>query len=165
MKECKICKMFKDDYKFRNGINKKTSAYLSVKTCRECRNEKDRDFRKNNPEIQKKRDRKSYQNQQVKKVQYARDYRVKYPDRTRKTNWKCKYGITPEDFYAKLKEQNNKCAICERDADEYTRIFSVDHNHKTGVNRGLVCDPCNYGLGFYEKHKEKYIKYLEKYPH
>jgi len=72
-------------------------------------------------------------------------------------------------FYAELTDydktlniQNNKCAICERDMNEYGKIFCVDHNHTTGKVRGLLCDTCNYGLGFYEKHKNKYIDYLKK---
>jgi hypothetical protein len=97
------------------------------------------------------------------RVEYAREYRVKYPERTRATNWKSKYGITPEQFYDKLEKQNNKCAICCRDMSDYGNIFSVDHNHTTGAIRGLLCDPCNYGLGFYEKHKDKYIEYLKNY--
>lgn len=152
---CKVCGEPKDIDCFKNGKSGKT-----VKTCRSCRNEINRNYRQENNDAQKAYDKERYQAQKVRRVKYAREYRKKYPERTRATNWKVKYGITPEEFYAKLNEQNNCCAICHRDMDEYGKIFCVDHNHDTGEIRGLLCDPCNYGLGFYEKHKNEYEKYL-----
>ena len=154
MKDCKVCKKEKENVEFLNGINQ------TVKTCRECRRKIARDKRQLNLNEQRIKDRENYQKTKEHRVNYAREYRKKYPDRTRATNWKVKYGITSDQFYSKLKNQNNKCAICERDMDVYGKIFCVDHNHNTGEVRGLLCDPCNYGLGFYEKHKDKYFKYL-----
>ena len=113
--------------------------------------------------VQKEKDRVLYQKNKEHRVKYAREYRVKYPERTRATNLKQKYGITQNDYDKTLSNQNNKCAICERDMNEYGKIFCVDHNHTTGKVRGLLCDPCNYGLGFYEKYKDKYIDYLKKH--
>jgi hypothetical protein len=134
-----------------------------MSACKLCSCNIQKQKRKNNIEIQRKKDNQYYQKTKDKRVKYAREYRKKYPERTRATNWKVKYGISPEEFYEKLKEQNNCCAICKRDMNEYGKIFCVDHNHETGQIRGLLCDPCNYGLGFYEKHKQKYIEYLQKF--
>lgn len=54
------------------------------------------------------------------------------------------YGL---DDYDALKEfQGGVCAICRR-ATGATRRLSVDHNHKTGTVRGLLCRPCNDMLG------------------
>ena len=41
------------------------------------------------------------------------------------------------------------------------KLPQVDHDHKTGEYRGLLCVPCNNGLGVYELHKERFEKYLE----
>lgn len=117
-----------------------------------------------NNEEQRKIDRKNYQKRKKEILDYNRKYRKKYPEKARAINWKSKYGITSEQFYEKLKLQENKCAICDIDMNEYGKIFGVDHDHKTGVVRGLLCRPCNYGLGYYEKHKDQYIDYLIKYP-
>ena len=43
--------------------------------------------------------------------------------------------------------QGGLCAICRR-ASGKTRRLSVDHDHKTGLVRGLVCRPCNDFLGW-----------------
>ena len=75
-----------------------------------------------------------------------------------------KYGITPEQYEVMLKEQKDKCKICERMFDEETTVPHVDHCHSTGKVRGLVCRSCNTGLGFFEDNTEwlkKAITYLE----
>lgn len=57
-----------------------------------------------------------------------------------------KYGITGEQYLALYKFQGGKCAICRR-ATGRTRRLSVDHDHKTGKVRGLLCRACNNMLG------------------
>lgn len=69
------------------------------------------------------------------------------PQRARKDNsLRYHYGITIDDFDALLKSQNGLCAICE------CRLTSphVDHCHKSGQVRGLLCSPCNKGLGHFK---------------
>jgi hypothetical protein len=61
------------------------------------------------------------------------------------------YGITEEELKALLSYQGLKCAICKRyltqmSKKKKTRVFSVDHNHKTGRVRGLLCFVCNRTL-------------------
>ena len=160
MKQCSICREKKElnEFPFQN---KKLNKIMSA--CKVCKSIIQKDKRKKLGEIQKEKDRILYQKNKEHRVNYAREYRVKYPERTRATNLKQKYGITQNDYDKTLNIQNNKCAICERDMNEYGKIFCVDHNHTTGKVRGLLCDPCNYGLGFYEKHKDKYIEYLKKH--
>jgi hypothetical protein len=55
-----------------------------------------------------------------------------------------KYGITLEDFTELYSKQNGCCAICK---NKLTKPH-VDHNHETGKVRGLLCKPCNQGIGF-----------------
>lgn len=159
-KICSKCKQSKDEEEFpyqNKDLNKRTSA------CRICKSLIQKKLRIDNLELIRKKDRENYNKNRDQYLRRTREYRKRYPDRTRRTHLKVKYGITPEIFEEKLLEQNHKCAICSRDMKEYGKIFCVDHNHTTGKIRGLVCDPCNYGLGFYEKHKDKYIEYLKKY--
>jgi hypothetical protein len=52
------------------------------------------------------------------------------------------YGLTVEAYQLLLREQAGACAICGRTAN-----LTVDHDHRTGQVRGLLCDPCNRGVG------------------
>ena len=56
------------------------------------------------------------------------------------------YGLTVEDYGRMVVEQNGLCAICKQPERQRTRL-SVDHDHKTGVVRGLLCHRCNRTLG------------------
>ena len=60
------------------------------------------------------------------------------------------YGITIEDYNNMFAAQQGKCAICGRHQSEFDRIFVVDHDHTTGVVRGLLCSRCNNGLGMFQ---------------
>lgn len=53
------------------------------------------------------------------------------------------YGLTQEQYDVKLAAQDNRCAICLRHKDEFKRRLAVDHNHITGLIRGLLCLTCN----------------------
>jgi hypothetical protein len=58
------------------------------------------------------------------------------------------YGVTPEQYETLMMTQGNACAICR--STEWKGKGNrphVDHNHKTGAVRGLLCGPCNTGLG------------------
>lgn len=47
-------------------------------------------------------------------------------------------------------KQDGRCAICERPEKELNRILCLDHCHKTGHIRGLLCNKCNWMLGYAE---------------
>lgn len=55
-----------------------------------------------------------------------------------------KYGLTAESFNDLCKLQNNACAICQTPKRECRdEMLQVDHSHKTGAVRGLLCEHCN----------------------
>lgn len=54
------------------------------------------------------------------------------------------YGITGDDYEALLKRQGGKCAICR--ARPKSKRLAVDHDHKSGAVRGLLCSRCNHDL-------------------
>jgi hypothetical protein len=58
------------------------------------------------------------------------------------TNRKHRYGISQDRYEEILGSQNGVCAICKG-----LEPLVVDHNHATGVVRGLLCHACNRGLG------------------
>lgn len=75
-----------------------------------------------------------------------------------------KYGITADDYMKMLEEQDYRCAICGRSPKN--RRLNIDHCHKRGHVRGLLCFSCNYGLGFFfDKIAsfEKAVEYLKRF--
>jgi hypothetical protein len=56
------------------------------------------------------------------------------------------YGLAEGDYDRLLEAQGGVCYICRR-ATGRTRRLSVDHDHRTGAVRGLLCRPCNDLLG------------------
>lgn len=57
------------------------------------------------------------------------------------------YGITLEDYNKMFQNQNGLCIGCYRHQSQLKKAFAVDHDHKTGKIRGLLCDDCNQFLG------------------
>ena len=55
-----------------------------------------------------------------------------------------RYGLSKEEYYSLLENQNGVCAICFK--KDKIRL-AVDHNHNTGKVRGLLCSNCNRGIG------------------
>lgn len=75
------------------------------------------------------------------------DHRQTYDSRARQdTALRSKYGMTVEQYEALLHEQGGRCAICGADSGGL-RAHAVDHCHATGQVRGLLCSPCNRGMG------------------
>lgn len=73
-----------------------------------------------------------------------------------------RYGITPADYELLYSEQKGKCAICK--LPELDKSLHVDHDHGTGLVRGLLCAACNKGLGFFKdriESLEEAIEYLK----
>lgn len=82
---------------------------------------------------------------------------------------KREYGVTPEWFETKLKEQGGCCALCHLTFNTESgqkRNLCVDHDHGTNEPRGILCRRCNSSLERAEKIPgwiEKAIAYLKLY--
>lgn len=61
-----------------------------------------------------------------------------------------KYGLTEDRYQEMVSVQDGVCAICRRPNNHPKRRLYIDHNHETGVVRGLLCQKCNTGLGMFE---------------
>lgn len=73
-----------------------------------------------------------------------------------------KMGVTEEWFDETLKSQKGKCAICDKQFDKI--IPQIDHCHKTGKLRGILCFSCNTGLGHFSKWQDNgFIDIFTKY--
>lgn len=85
---------------------------------------------------------------------YYRAWNKANPNARRKTRLRDEYGITHEQYEEMRAAQGNRCAICgneERTMDNQRRglrrQLAVDHDHKTGKVRELLCGHCNVMLG------------------
>lgn len=57
------------------------------------------------------------------------------------------YGISLNGFMALLESQHGMCAICAREIGDGGNELHVDHDHKSGRVRGILCGRCNRGIG------------------
>lgn len=102
---------------------------------------------------------------------WRREYKKRHPtvynERAlhlkRRSNYKLLYGITIEDYERMYFEQGGVCAICGNPPPPTKHLF-IDHDHKTGKVRGLLCRGCNAGLAFIENvgFLEQGINYLKE---
>lgn len=83
---------------------------------------------------------------------------------TRRSYQLRKYGITPEQYDGMFEAQGGKCALCDTDEPGGNSWrFNVDHDHRTGVVRKLLCNSCNLRLGSVENVEwmSRALTYLE----
>lgn len=71
----------------------------------------------------------------------------KYYEVNRNKHLKQTFGITLADYRAMFEKQGGNCAICGTHQSFLSRSLAVDHDHKTGKLRQLLCTNCNMILG------------------
>lgn len=70
------------------------------------------------------------------------------------TKLKARFGITLDQYNRLVAEQENKCWICGSHHSWNGHRLAVDHDHKSGRIRGLLCKACNVGLGNFQDRPE-----------
>jgi len=97
----------------------------------------------------------------------ARRAEQRSPEKNFKANLKAQYGMTVEEYDSLDAAQGGMCAICGRkdSGRAGTSRLSVDHDHKSGQVRGLLCHYCNTAIGAFQDSPEllaSAILYLER---
>ena len=178
MKNCSKCRTEKDLGEFAVYNGKpwswcKPCQRVSSKNYRKAHPESDREtarryreknpsyaaansksWRSENPEKYRAQSRRSWEKNKVKKL--AAD-RVRY--------MREKYGITIEQYDSMYRAQNGACAVCDG-VNLSGRRLAVDHCHRTGKVRGLLCSMCNSAIGLAKERLDvlkKAVAYLEKH--
>lgn len=75
-----------------------------------------------------------------------------------------RYDISAQGYLDLLEAQNASCAVCSR-KPELPCTLHVDHCHQTGKVRGLLCRPCNLGMGYFRDNTanlKSAVAYLER---
>lgn len=92
------------------------------------------------------------------------NHRSKYKEKAKEVRRFRDFGITSEEYNTLYSNQDGRCAIClKKEKDCQQKTLCVDHDHKTGEVRGLLCHGCNTGIGRMEDNIETLknaIKYL-----
>lgn len=73
------------------------------------------------------------------------------------------HGITIEQYAEMFDKQNGVCYICGK---KDLKPLSIDHCHKSGKKRKLLCNNCNLILGLCYENKtilKKIIDYIDEY--
>lgn len=64
-----------------------------------------------------------------------------------------RYGVTPEEYAAKVEAQDGRCMICGKRPDpdgvKAASRLHQDHDHQRNRNRDLLCSRCNPGIGYF----------------
>lgn len=186
VKKCSNCGFVKElsDYSYRSNNSGKR---ILNSQCRICLREKASIYLKKNYKIRYLKNRewiaknknkvRKYQRKSRKKHRKeinarALEYYHKTKDKKHGVRLERLYGITLSQYYELLSKNGGKCPICGIDkpyGEEYMgpkRYFAVDHDHKTGVVRGVLCHRCNTGIGSFKDSIDslkKAIEYLEKF--
>jgi hypothetical protein len=84
---------------------------------------------------------------------YGRKMRAANPDYHKSLHLKKRYGITIDRYNEMLTEQRGCCALCRKAESNEIKgkvvSLAVDHDHKTGAVRALLCSACNTALGLF----------------
>lgn len=164
-KFCKRCEETKEIHEFHVDRSQRDER---KQFCRLCTNKVKAAWRKRNNDRVLDQKRESYNRN---REHYHAYYRSE-PRRSRVFAWRLKrqFGITVQQFEEMLEAQAGCCAICgelpqESKGHRNKHRLHVDHDHETGVVRGLLCNNCNAGLGYLGdsvKNLRKAVKYLSK---
>ena len=166
IKQCSKCKKKLDiSFFWKKGRSKDGLDTYCIK----CRKAIQKKWLEKNKEKSKHGRRRYYlknkDNLYRKKKERERVNPEKTKQQRKRYTWRSKlkrlYGISEEIHNEMVLNQLGRCAICGTSS----KGLVVDHNHRTGKVRGLICSTCNIHLGYYEKDKtfhEKATKYLKK---
>ena len=142
MKQCTKCLQWKDESEFSKRTASPDGLYPQCKACVKAGNKE-----------RKERAEKMAILEAAKGADARKDFMLMKH-----------YGITLDDYNRMCEEQNYCCAICGRSQQDFQRALAVDHDHTSGLVRGLLCPDCNRGLGGFLDNEDivrKALQYLE----
>ena len=150
------------------GAEKPLSEYHAKRgkpqpQCKACRSKYMAKHYQENLEREKKLRKEWYEANKLRVSIKGKADRLANPDKFMLARKLLKYGLTREQYEAKLKKQGNACEICQR---SFARTPYVDHCHNSLVVRGLLCSQCNTSLGLLKEDIaifKRCIAYLRKY--
>jgi len=156
MKQCSKCEEIKDLKFFSKHKGKKDGLRSHCKECDKL------SFIKQSKDPEFKIKRRDFMRNRRKNP----EFKVREKVYNRSTNFKRNFGITIEQYDEMFLTQNGNCLICGENQSKFKRRLAVDHCHETKKIRGLLCDYCNPGLGYFKDSEDilnKAILYLKRF--
>lgn len=153
MKVCRKCHLEKPATEFSVAV-KATGARMA--RCKSCASARVRTYYADNPVYRAKT--------KANSMGWAKKNPEQAAKHRHRSGLKYKYDLTPEQYAALLRAQDNACALCgatehghkhnngrtARLPGGFSTNWPIDHCHKTNAVRGLLCHACNVRLGGYE---------------
>lgn len=143
MKKCPKCNIIKNLDAFAKDRTRKSGKQPY---CRDCQAKlKHEHYIKNKDKINKD----------------SMSWAKRNPDKAKSYRFKYKYGIDLNFFNSLKEQQKDRCLFCLE-----IKPLVVDHCHRTGKVRGLLCRDCNTVLGFLKENTNTFkraLKYLESH--
>ena len=130
MKTCNKCNKTKELVEFGKKAWSKDGLYPICKSCVSNRNKEDH---AKDPRLEYKRE---YSKNRINSWQAD-------PLRQRESQLRRFYDIDQLQYLAMLAHQSGECAVCGVDSADLPQRLDVDHDHETGLVRGLLCRGCN----------------------
>lgn len=115
-----------------------------------------RKWRAANPDKVKKQSKRHYAENKDRLLEDNKRYRQENPHRHVDARLKREYGISLGEYNLILTQQGGGCAICGKKPEK--RTLAVDHCHRTGKIRGLLCGKHNMALGLFDDDPELFKK-------
>lgn len=143
-KTCTKCGESKPLGEYHNSVNTKDGRYARCKPCVLAANAAWR--RANKGKVADSKRRYVMRNRDAIRTHqkaYMASHKVEAAEYRRRWNLAKRYGITLEQYADMWTRQGGRCGVCRRDH----RRMVVDHDHATGVVRGILCVRCNVCLG------------------
>lgn len=138
IKECTVCKEEKTLDLFHKNKMSVTGVHSACKLCR---------------------------NKARKLSSKAKEYTDNYKEKQKENDLKRRFNINPQQYETMLIAQDFSCGICKTHQKDLSIALAVDHCHKTGAIRGLLCRKCNLSLGGFQDSEEllkQAIQYLKQ---
>lgn len=170
--KCRVCHATEDDAEFARHHVKPDGSIQYHPLCKPCYNKRAAEYYQANRDKLLERKRRAYTENPKKARVHQKRWRTENPRAKRSSELKTTYGITIDQYEMMAEAQNGKCAICgtEPNGDrEKRKTLCVDHTGGKGKNatvRGLLCNPCNLGLGKFQDNiewMEAAILYLKSF--
>lgn len=180
---CKSCLVLRSKaYREKNIEKVKQSNKEYSEKNKESLKEKNKEWRARNKEKRQEYSREYNLKNKERRKEWFNDWKQKNPERLKELKKKSAeknrliererklkkfYNMSLEEFNLLSERQNHKCTICKKDAAlEKNKNLVVDHCHRTGKVRSLLCDRCNRTMGSLEENieiLESMIKYIREY--